>query len=128
MHHSGPRRVGFYRRGLLFDVVDGITLDHVIETLSEDQLGKIDIWLCGVLTTLHEKAGVCHGDIRKENIMLSRDHTKLWLIDFSHAKTRTRTEPRVFRRKTVCDFGMMEEVFRAEEARRVRIQIVYLTL
>lgn len=75
---------------------------------------------------LHEEAGICHRDIREENVMVV--HNEVRLIDFSHASFKTYMAPESWEIRKESDYVMLEGIFAAANARCVRALHLFVIL
>jgi len=81
-----------YHYALGLEKINGLDLESVIHDMSEEQLTQLEKKLRLDLQILHDKAGICHGDIKEDNIMVTvtsypndGDTQIPIFIDFSHA-------------------------------------------
>jgi len=98
-HLDHPNIVRYLYRGkdelgdfLLLDYIDGITLREYITTtqLPKDFKSRLQAilpyiqQLCDAVEYLHQ-SGIYHGDIKPENILITKKSNTVKLIDFGHA-------------------------------------------
>jgi serine/threonine protein kinase len=100
-HESIPKFHGMIAEekvvALVFDFVEGKTLDEYKDEFSGEMLVKIIKSLCSALCYIHSKKFI-HRDIKPENIILDKNG-KVYLIDFGISKVLTSTSSTLTRAK-----------------------------
>ncbi len=110
-----------YSRAIRLDVVQGDCLDMVIDSLSLPRRQQVHESLRTTVEILHEKAGVCHRDIRDANamVLMDDDDEQVRLIDFSHAGFRDDMDTGLWERRKEADHIRLHGIFAGPDARSV---------
>lgn len=100
------------------DNLCGQSLDKIINSLSLSQRHRLKDSIKSTIRLLHEKAGVCHRDIRAKNIMIADGEAVMF--DFSHAYFKTRMSQRSWEVRVQADYIMLDYIFAEVETYHVR--------
>ena len=94
-HPALPRVTDYFSDGekqfLIMDIIDGQTLENYLSTIKKPVSEELVVqWagqLCDVLTYLHTRTPpIIFRDIKPGNIMISKNHKEIKLIDFGIAR------------------------------------------
>lgn len=99
---------------IVFEYVDGKSLaEHVrVGTLNEKQIKSILVDLCDALNYMHQH-GVCHCDLKPENIMVTAVDSRVKIIDIGLPETEYKTDHELLIKEN--EF-IAPELFKGEEA------------
>lgn len=83
-----------YHHGLRLDIASAEPLAYTMEFMTCDSLRTIQESLKSKLTTLHNEAGVCHGNITAQNILLLKngERNQALLSSFTEARFKVDAE------------------------------------
>ena len=96
-----------------------------IDFLSYGALAELEKYLLATLRTIHDEAGLCHGDMREDNIILPPDDEKVdkgagmraVLFDFGHAVFRNDVTPDIWESKKWQDWSRLRRIFDVAKSR-----------
>lgn len=99
---------------IVFEYIDGKSLaEHVrVGTLNEKQIKSVLIDLCDALNYMHQR-GICHCDLKPENIMVTANECRVKIIDIGLPETDYKTDHELLIKEN--EF-IAPELFKGEEA------------